>query len=135
MVIALRVVAGSALIGPRVFQSEPRDAEHAHAVGPVRRVNSNPPFAGPAPQLLKGVRPVDFSVPPLDLRDGVTDHVTVQLKGVPCQLDLRHWRLHKPGWRGEIASGRERKRSRKRVRALKRLEQGQGMDKESKQFH
>lgn len=108
-VIALRVVARPALIGPRVLQSEAPNDEHAHAVGSGRRVNRNPPFAGPVPQLLKGVRPVDLSVPPLDLGGGVTDHVAVQLKGVPCELNLRHGRLHKPGWRGKSAKGWTRK--------------------------
>lgn len=113
-VIALRVVARPALIGPRVFQREARNAEHAHVIGSVRRVNRHTPLAGPVPQQLKGVRPVDLSVPPLDLGDGVTNHVAVQLKGVPCELYLRHGRLHKPGWRGKSASGwQERERGRR----------------------
>lgn len=109
-VIALGVVAGPALIGPRVLQCEACDAEHTDSVGAVGRVDGDPTLAGSVPQLLEGVGPVDLSIPPLDLRSGVTDHVAVQLKGVPRKLSLRQWRLHKPSWRGKVyRDGREGK--------------------------
>lgn len=107
-VIALGVVAGPALIGPRVLQCEASDAKHTNPIGTVGRVDRYPTLAGSVPQLLEGVGSVDLSIPPLDLWSGVTNHVAVQLKGVPRKLSLRHWRLHKPSWRGKVyRDGRE----------------------------
>lgn len=112
-IIAPRVVARPALIGPRVLQCEARDAEHTDPIGAVRRVDGHPPLAGSVPQLLEGVRSVDLSVPPLDLWSGVTHHLAVQLKGVPRELSLREWRLHKPSWRRKVYwDGREGKGTR-----------------------
>jgi len=99
-VVALGVVAGPALVGPGVLEREARDAEHADAVGAVRRVDGHPALAGSVPQQLEGVGSVDLGVPPLDVRHGVADHVAVQLEGVPRELGLGHRRLHEPGWRG-----------------------------------
>lgn len=101
-VVAPRVVAGPALVGPGVLQREARDAQHAHPVVAVGRVDGHAALAGAVPQLLEGVDAVDLCVPPLDLWGGVTDHVAVQLKGVQRELSLRHWRLHKPSWRGKV---------------------------------
>lgn len=87
-VVATWVVAGPALVDPGVLQREAGDGQHAHTVGAVGRVDGHPPLAGAVPQLLEGVRPVNIGIPPLDLRHGVTDHVTVQLKGVSSELYL-----------------------------------------------
>lgn len=99
-VVAARVVTGPAFVGSRVLKREACDAQHAHAVGAVGRVDGDAPLPGAVPQLLEGVGAVYLSVPPLDLWRGVTNHVTVQLKGVSRELCLRHGRLHKPSWRG-----------------------------------
>ena len=104
-VVAPRVVAGPALVGPRVLQREARDAQHAHTVGTVGCVDGHATLASAFPQLLEGVDAVDLGIPPLDLRGGVTDHIAVQLKGVPCELCLRHGRFHKPSWRGKVCWG------------------------------
>lgn len=88
-VVAPRVIAGSALIGPGILQREPSDTQHAHAVDTVGRIDGHPMPTGTVPQLPEGVGPVDLCVPPLDLWGGVAHHVTVQLKGVPCLLSLR----------------------------------------------
>lgn len=109
-VIAPGVVARPTLIGPRVLQCEARDAEHTDPIGAVGRVDGYPTLAGSVPQLLEGVGPVDLGIPPLDLWSGVTDHLAVQLKGVPRKLSLRQWRLHKPSWRRKVyQDGREGK--------------------------
>lgn len=96
MVIAPGVVAGPTLIGPRVLQCEACDAEHTDSIGAIGCVDGYPTLAGSVPQLLEGVSSVDLGMPPLDLWNGVADHIAVQLKGVPRKLSLRHWRLHKP---------------------------------------
>lgn len=101
-VIASGVVARPALVGPRVLQCEARDTEHTDPIGAVGRVDGHPALAGSVPKLLEGFGSVDLSVPPLDLWCGVTDHLAVQLKGIPSELSLRQWRLHKPSWRGEV---------------------------------
>lgn len=125
-VIAPGVVAGPALIRPRVLQCEARDAEHTDPIGAIGRVDGYPTLAGSVPQLLEGVSSVDLSIPPLDLRSGVTDHVAVQLKGVPRKLSLRHWRLHKPSWRGKVyRDGREGK-GRRGLEGVERPRDGEG---------
>lgn len=88
-VIASRVVAGSALVGPGVIQREMGDSQHAHRVDPIRRVDRHPPLTGTVPQLPERVRSVDLRVPPLDFWGGVTHYVTVELKGVTRELSLR----------------------------------------------
>lgn len=87
-VVAAWVVAGPALIDPGVLQCEARDGQDAHMVGAGRRGDGHPSLAGTVPELLEGVRPVNISIPPLDLWHGITDHVAVQLKGVSCELYL-----------------------------------------------
>lgn len=87
-VVAAWVVAGPALVDPSVLQREAGDGQHTHMVGAGRRGDGHPSLAGTVPKLLEGVRPVNISIPPLDLRHGVTDHVAVQLKGVSCELYL-----------------------------------------------
>lgn len=114
-VIALGVVAGPTLIGPGVLQHEPCDAQHTDPIGAVGCVDGYPALAGTVPQLLEGVSSVDLGVPPLDLRSWVTNHVAVQLKGVPRELSLGHWRLHKPSWRGGgVYLGRKERQERER---------------------
>lgn len=128
-VIAPGVVARSALIGPRVLQCEARDAEHTDPVAAVGRVDGYPTLAGSVPQLLEGVSSVDLSIPPLDLWGGVTNHVAVQLKGVPRELSLRHGRLHKPSWRGKVCrDGREGKgrRGLEQQESVERPRDGEG---------
>lgn len=124
-VIAPGVVAGPALIGPRVLQCEARDAEHANPIGAVGRVDRYPTLASSVPQLFEGVGSVDLGIPPLDLWSGVTNHVAVQLKGVPRKLSLRHGRLHKPSWRGKVWQGGRKER----VRAVERCEKVKGWSK------
>lgn len=99
-VVAARVVTGPAFVGSGVLERDARDTQYAHAVAAVGRVDGDAPLPGAIPQLLEGVGAVYLGVPPLDLRRGVTNHVTVQLKGVSRELCLRHGRLHKPSWRG-----------------------------------
>lgn len=88
-VVTSRVIAGSALVGPGVVQHETRDAQHAHGVDAVGRADGHPPLTGAVPQLPERIGSVDLRVPPLDFRDGVAHHVTVQLEGVTSELSLR----------------------------------------------
>lgn len=88
-VVSSRVIAGSAFIGPRIIQRETRDAQHAHGVGAIGRADGHSPLTGAVPQLPEGIGSVDLRVPPLDLWGGVSHHITVQLKGVACELSLR----------------------------------------------
>lgn len=97
-VVTSRVIAGSALIGPSVVQRETRDAQHAHGVGAVRRVDGYSPLTGAVPQLPEGIGSVDLWVPPLDFWGGVSHHVTVQLKGVARELSLRERWFNKARW-------------------------------------
>lgn len=92
-VVAPRVVASPTLVGAGVVQRQPGHAQHAHAIGAVRRVDGNAALAGAVPQLPERVAPVDLRVPPLDLRCGVSNHVAVQLEGVTRELGLRKGRL------------------------------------------
>lgn len=48
-VIAPGVVAGPALIGPRVLQCEARDAQHTDPIEAVGRVDGYPTLAGSVP--------------------------------------------------------------------------------------
>lgn len=95
-VIPSGIVARPALICPRVFQGKTSDSQHAHAIHPVGRVNGDTALSSAIPQLFERFSPVDFCVPPLDLWGGVPNHVTIQFKGVPCELSLWHRRLDKP---------------------------------------
>lgn len=76
-VIALGVVAGPALIGPRVLQRQSSDAKHTNPIGTIGRVDRYPTLASSVPQLLEGVSSVDLGIPPLDLWSGVANHVAV----------------------------------------------------------
>lgn len=87
-VIPLGVVAGPALVSPRVLQGEPGYSQHTHAVCPVGGVYGDTALPSTVPQLSERLCPVDFCVPPLDLWRGAPDHVTVQLKGVPSELSF-----------------------------------------------
>lgn len=78
------IITGPALVRPGILQAETRHAQNAHAVGAVRRVDGDAVFMGAVPELAERVGPVDLGVPPLDLWGRVTNHVTVQLKGVAC---------------------------------------------------
>lgn len=88
-VVTSWVIAGSALVGPGVVQHETRDTQHTHGVGAVSRADGDSPLTGAVPQLPEGIGPIDLRVPPLDFWGGVSHHVTVQLKGVACELNLR----------------------------------------------
>lgn len=88
-VVTPRVIAGSALIGPSVVQGETGDTQHAHGVGAVGRADGHSPLTGAVPQLPEGIGSVDLRVPPLDFWGWVSNHVTVQLKGVARELSLR----------------------------------------------
>lgn len=66
-----------------------RYAQHAHSIDAVGGADGHPPLPGTIPQLPERVGSVDLRVPPLDFGGGVTYHVTVQLKGVTCELSLR----------------------------------------------
>ena len=94
-VVTSRVIACSALIRPSVIQRETRDPQHAHWVDAIRRADGHPSLTGAVPQLPERVGSVDLCVPPLDFWGGVTYYVTVQLKGVACELSLRQRWLHK----------------------------------------
>lgn len=87
-VIPPGVVAGPALVSPRVFQGEAGYSQHAHPIRPVGGVNGDPALPRAIPQLFERLSPVDFSVPPLDLWSGVPNHITVQFKGVPRELSF-----------------------------------------------
>lgn len=98
-VVSPRVVAGSALVRPRIVQHETGHSQHAGGVAAVRRADGHAPLPGAVPQLPEGVDSIDLRVPPLDLRGGVSHHVAVQLKGVARELGLRQGGFHKAGWR------------------------------------
>lgn len=97
-VVTSGVVAGPALVGPSIVQHETGNAQHAHAVCAIGRVDGHSPLTGAVPQLPEGIGSVDLSVPPLDLWGGVSHHVTVQLKGVARELSLRERWFHKASW-------------------------------------
>lgn len=88
-VVSSRVIAGSALVGSGVVQRETRHTQHAHCIGAVGRADGHAPLTGAVPQLPERISSVDLRVPPLDLRGGVPHHITVQFKGVACELSLR----------------------------------------------
>lgn len=87
-VIPPGVVAGPALVSPRVFQGEAGYSQHAHPIRPVGRVNGDTALPSAIPQLFERLSPVDFSIPPLDLWSGIPNHITVQFKGVPRELSF-----------------------------------------------
>lgn len=97
-VIASRVIAGSALVGPSIVQSETCHPQHTHCVEAISCADGHPPLTGAVPQLPERVGSVDLRVPPLDLWGGGTYHVTVQLKGVTCELCLGKRWFHKTRW-------------------------------------
>lgn len=97
-VITSRVIAGSALVGPTIVQQETRDTQRAHGIDAVCRADGHSPLTGAVPQLPERISSVDLGVPPLDFRDGVSHHVTVQLKGVTRELSLRERGFHKARW-------------------------------------
>lgn len=87
-VVTSWVIAGSALIGPSIVQHETRDAQYTHGVGAISCADGDSPLTGAVPQLPEGISSIDLRVPPLDFWGGVSHHVTVQLKGVACELGL-----------------------------------------------
>lgn len=97
-VITSWVIAGSALVGPNIVQHEVGDTQHTHCVGTVGRADGHPTLAGAVPQLPEGIGSVDLRVPPLDFWGGVTHYITVQLKGVACELSLGKRGFHKARW-------------------------------------
>lgn len=97
-VITSRVIAGSALVGPTIVQQETRDTQRAHGIDAVCRADGHSPLTGAVPQLPERISSVDLGVPPLDFRDGISHHVTVQLEGVTRELSLRERGFHKARW-------------------------------------
>lgn len=87
-VIPPGVVAGPALVSPRVFQGKAGYSQHTHPIGPVGSVYGDPALPSAIPQLFESLGPVDFRIPPLDLWSGVPNHITVQFKGVPRELSF-----------------------------------------------
>lgn len=87
-VVSPWVIARSALVGPSIVQHETRDTQYTHTVGAISRADGDSPLTGAIPQLPEGICAIDLRVPPLDFWGGVSHHVTVQLKGVTCELSL-----------------------------------------------
>lgn len=87
-VIPSGIVAGPALVSPRVFQGKAGYSQHTHPIGPVGSVNGDTALPSAIPQLFESLSPVDFGIPPLDLWSGVPNHITVQFKGVPRELSF-----------------------------------------------
>lgn len=115
-VVTSRIIAGSALVGPSIVQRQTRDAKHAHGVQAIGRADGDSTLTGTVPQLPEGISSVDLRVPPLDFWGGVSHHVTVQLKGVACELCLRQRWFHKARWRRWRFRGQHKKKRENRCR-------------------
>lgn len=129
-VIAARVIAGSAFVGPSIIQHEARDAQHADSVGAVSCVDGDAPLTGAVPQLPEGLGPIDLRVPPLDFRGGVPHYVTVQLKVVAREFTLRERGFHKAScwWRFRGPPGAPKETTGVRWRDKKRVNKEQNKD-------
>lgn len=102
--VAVRVVAGPALVGARVLRSELVDGHAAGRVLAVGGVDVDAVQPSAVPELGAGVIGTIPFKPPLDLGDGAAHGLAVQLHTAPRPPLLGQWRLDEAGYRERVSA-------------------------------
>lgn len=90
-IVTVRIVGSSALVRARVVEVEARDVKGASGVCYICGINQHTVIICPVKELGEGlVGLFTLYKPPLDFRDGVPNHFTVQLCAVTDQFHPRH---------------------------------------------
>lgn len=103
-VVAVRVVAGPALVGARILCSELVDGHAAGRVLLVGGVDVDAVQPSAVPELGAGIIGTIPFKPPLDLGDGAAHGLAVQLHTAPRPPLLGQWGLDEAGYRERVSA-------------------------------